>query len=243
MLAACGEEHTLDQQILQSEQQIVRGQPAPDYPQIVAVRAFEPGSDRGALCSSTVIAPNIVLTAAHCLHPELVGANVEFFLQTAESLNDDQNPSPTVEVASVHYHPSFNPNNALGGFDIGVAITATPLDITPMPFNRTVLSRSLVGDPAEIVGYGLNNGFGQTGAGLRRKATVRLNSYNNQVVRTGSLFGATICNGDSGGPVLMDIDGVETVVGVHSYGTLGCFTAGSSTRVDQYLDFIDTYLN
>ena len=50
------------------------------------------------------------------------------------------------------------------------------------------------------------------------------------------------CNGDSGGPALMKIDGVETIVGVTSYGNADCSDGGFDARVDSDLAFIDTYL-
>ena len=50
------------------------------------------------------------------------------------------------------------------------------------------------------------------------------------------------CNGDSGGPAFMRIDGVETIVGVTSYGNADCSDGGFDARVDSDLAFIDTYL-
>ena len=38
----------------------------------------------------------------------------------------------------------------------------------------------------------------------------------------------------------MDIDGVETVIGVHSYGTHSCYVSSTATRVDAYAaSFLD----
>ena len=56
-------------------------------------------------------------------------------------------------------------------------------------------------------------------------------------------FGKTMCSGDSGGPVLATINGVETVIGVNSFGFVYCIGAGNSTRVDAYVPWVDQYLN
>jgi secreted trypsin-like serine protease len=87
----------------------------------------------------------------------------------------------------------------------------------------------------------LSDGFAQTGAGTKRDATTRLNSISNVVLDIGDLFHKT-CNGDSGGPAFMTIDGVETLVGVTSYGFIFCLGDGFDTRIDLYNSFIAQYL-
>ena len=52
------------------DSRIINGQPADvaDYPFLVSIRASEDGEF--GICAGTVIAPNVVLTAAHCVTPE-----------------------------------------------------------------------------------------------------------------------------------------------------------------------------
>jgi hypothetical protein len=52
------------------DSRIINGQPADvaDYPFLVSIRASEDGEL--GICGGTVIAPNVVLTAAHCVTPE-----------------------------------------------------------------------------------------------------------------------------------------------------------------------------
>jgi secreted trypsin-like serine protease len=55
------------------------------------------------------------------------------------------------------------------------------------------------------------------------------------------------CHGDSGGPALQTIGGVETIVGVTSFGSDRsannvCFGGGFDTRVDDYAPFIAAHL-
>lgn len=113
--------------------------------------------------------------------------------------------------------------------------------VRPIKFNRQPLTQAMVNQPARLVGYGLNDGFGQKGAGIKRQANLKLNSYSETLVKTGDLF-RRICSGDSGGPVLMKINNEETVVGVNSFGLIFCLGDGASTRVDKYLSFLDPYL-
>ena len=52
------------------DSRIINGQPADvaDYPFLVSIRASEDGEF--GICGGTVIAPNVVLTAAHCVTPQ-----------------------------------------------------------------------------------------------------------------------------------------------------------------------------
>lgn len=211
---------------------------------IVAVYAIAPGAAAGSLCTGTVIAPTVVLTAAHCVHPDTVGADVEFSVLTAADLTDKAHPSPKLTVKETHYDPAFNIKNVLNGHDIAVVILDAPTTLKPIPWNGEALPASLTGQPARLVGYGLNDSFGKKGAGLKRQVTVKLNSFDGNFVKTGGLIPwKGICSGDSGGPVLVKVGGVEKVVGVNSFGILLCLSESSSTRVDTYKSFIQTYVH
>jgi len=188
-----------------------------------------------------VISPTVVLTAAHCVNPALVGEGAKFWVLTAANLLDKDNPSPRLDVKETHFDPGFDEKNLLNGHDIAVAILAQPTTIAPIPFNRQSIAPSAVGDQVRLVGYGLDGHFKKDGAGVKRQATTKLKGLDDKFVSTGT-FSTGICSGDSGGPVLMNVGGVETIIGVNSFGLIYCFGRGKSTRVDTYLDFVDAYL-
>jgi len=210
---------------------------------VVAVYAIAPGADKGALCSGTVISPTVVLTAAHCVSPATVGTGVDFFVLTAADLTDKAHPSPKLAVKETHFDPAFDIKNVLNGHDVAVVILAAPTTIKPIAWNGDAMPAGLTGQPARLVGYGLNDSFGQKGAGIKRQVTAKLNSFDGNFVKTGSLVPwKGICSGDSGGPVLMKFGAVEKVVGVNSFGIIYCLSESSSTRVDTYKTFIQTYV-
>ena len=93
-----------------------------------------------------------------------------------------------------------------------------------------------------IVGYGLNDGFGQKGAGIKRTAKTKLTNFTDKLVTHGT-WTQRICQGDSGGPVLAKVNGVETVIGVNSYGFIFCLGTSNSTRVDTYKSFVEGFLS
>lgn len=204
---------------------------------VVAIFAHQPNAQMGALCTATVIAPTVLLTAAHCVAPSEVGAGAVFEVITSASIN---HATTALSVRDTHFDSAFDGNNPQNGHDIGVALLSNPTTVTPYAVNRDPLPASMVGSPVRIVGYGVNTGTGQSGAGVRRAVTTKIDSINDLLVQVGAT-GEETCNGDSGGPALATVDGVTKIVGVTSYGNMDCTQGGFDTRVDRYSAFIDQY--
>ena len=239
LMMGCAAETSTGETLDATESAIINGQETTGFPSIVALYGKKPGADKGMLCTASVVAPTILLTAAHCVDPSIAGEGNEYYMLTSHNLTDQANPSPRIKVASVHWDRRFSGQNLQGGHDIAVAILAEPTTLTPLKFNRGPLPQL---SRARLVGYGLNNGQAQTGAGIKRTAEVPVSSIDEKFVVTGSWFGTTMCSGDSGGPVLANVNGEELIVGVNSFGFIQCMGTGSSTRVDSYLDFVNQYL-
>lgn len=225
-----------------SNDEIIGGTADTADPAIIALFAHKEGDNQGSLCTSTLIAPTVLLTAAHCVSPQTVGEGMTFVALTGPSLVDSTNPSGQIAVAETHFDPEFDSNNLPNGHDIAVAILAQPYaGVTPMPWNKGAIPSSLAGTKVRAVGYGLNNGIGQSGAGVKRQAQIKLNSIDSKMISTGSAISG-ICSGDSGGPILAKINGVETIIAVNSYGLIFCLGASHSTRVDAYKSFVEQYV-
>jgi V8-like Glu-specific endopeptidase len=237
-LGACAQ----DEEFLEeTTSEIVGGTEDPGDPAVVALYGREPGAEQGFLCTSTVIAPTVLLTAAHCVDPRVTGSsNLEYFAIFHPKLSESTE-ADRIKVKATHFDSAFDPNNLPGGHDIAVAILERPVTVTPLPYNRRAITAADVGQPARIVGYGVNNGFEQTGAGIKRTATTTIVSQDELLVQIGNIL-TTTCQGDSGGPAFMNIDGKEQVVGVTSFGLIWCIAGGFSTRVDKYLSFIDPFV-
>jgi secreted trypsin-like serine protease len=219
---------------------IIGGKVDPGDPAVVALFAHQPGANGGSLCTASLISPTVVLHAAHCVDPAEVGQGNVFEVIEGTSLNA---ATAVIPVASTHFDAQFNVNQLNAGHDIGISILATPItNIKPLPFNRTALSNAQIGQAVRLVGYGVNNGAAQSGAGTKRQVTTRLDAFNAQLLQIGDIRHQT-CNGDSGGPAFMTINGVNTIVGVTSFGQQFCGgNGGFDTRIDTLTAFIDQFL-
>lgn len=240
MGCAAGTDASGGEQVDRNEYPIIQGVETSGFPGIVALYGSKPGDDKGALCTASVVAPTVLLTAAHCVAPAVVGQGLQFRALFGNTLVDSAAPPRKIDVAEVHWDSEFDAQALTNGHDIAVAILSLPVNIPPLRINRESLPSI---SKARLVGYGLNDGKAQTGAGIKRTAEVPVRSVDAKFVVTGSWFGSTMCSGDSGGPVLATIDGEETIIGINSFGFVQCLGTGSSTRVDTYLSFIDAYVH
>jgi MYXO-CTERM domain-containing protein len=212
-------------------------------PGVVLVFAQVPGAQSGSLCTGEVISPHVVLTAAHCVSPSEVGQGAQFLVYTGNDFNQQPAPGTTLSVKETHPNPAWNGNNLQGGHDVGVVILTNPTTITPLPFlKNNTMTQAMVGQTVRFVGYGLDNAAAQSGAGVKRTTSTMLSDFDTVLIHFADGTHET-CNGDSGGPALMTLSGVETIVGTTSFGDVNCAAGGYDTRVDAETAFIGGYVS
>jgi hypothetical protein len=212
-------------------------------PAIVMLASYPPDESVLDTCTASLISSTVLLTAAHCVdatnHPDynygvFLGPDASAYATLVELLPE------LVPVAAVHPNPTYDPNAPFDG-DIAVAVLAQPLATAPLPINRAPLTPAIVGQAARIVGYG-QVVYGDYNA-IKHQADTVVDSLG--AVDTVVVGDAThrSCVGDSGGPALVEIGGVETIIGVDSYtNTTGCTMPANYRRPDVYLAFIDQYV-
>jgi hypothetical protein len=213
---------------------IVGGQETFDFPDCCAV-----GNNKGFFCSGTLIAPTVVVTAAHCR------AVTRVFLRGSDITHLDE--GDVIAVLKQHFHPTE---------DLSVLVLAEPATkVTP---RHVAQGKEVKGRRVLLVGFGTVNFQGTIGYGKKRMVEVPIRSIRctgrvaplNFGCRSGMELVAghrglmkDSCHGDSGGPAYVKAaSGEYYLLGATSRGmqgsTVECGDGGIYVRVDKCLDWI-----
>jgi hypothetical protein len=193
---------------------IIGGEATDGYPYVVRLD--------GSGCSSTLVAPRVLLTAAHCL-----------------GNGGDLRPAlPDNATIATGRHPTR---------DLGVAILARRADVWPIAVNTGALTADRVGDSVQIVGFGYNTHWEQ-GWGVKRLAWSSLRDFDANLMHVGN-YDVGPCQGDSGSPAIMSDPetGEDKVHGILSFtteipGGEHCLDGGWYERVDTEEDWLAPHL-
>ena len=220
---ACGEYPELD--IASRSPAIVNGAEDTGHPTVGRIAGGAEGH-----CTATLIGPKTVLTAAHCLTTKGPG-----FIVYPISVSFTGGLS-TYEAASAVVHPTYG--NYYYSGDIGIVrLKQVVPGLNPSPITAVVPK---VGQKVILVGFGITATGAWGTSGVKRQAGNAISAMTNDNITFSGSSGAVgnICSGDSGGPTFAIQGGIETVIGVHSTGSVPCGQSGNDIRVDLYRDWI-----
>jgi secreted trypsin-like serine protease len=179
-----------------------------EFPWTVAL--VHPGRDRNA-CGAVLIAPEWVLTAAHCLQGKTV----------ALVGHADRRKAQSIKITRKIIHPEYSKGPR--SYDIALVQLAEPVAGQYVSIPTESVARKLIvpGGVAELLGWGFTETLDPPIYRLRR-GWVKLNGLQlKESVLTYQYQGGGPCALDSGGPMLMQMpDGLRYVVGIAS-GTAG----------------------
>ncbi len=216
--------------------------------------------DRGDyVCSGTLIAPSVIVTAAHCLEePKDTTNHIESLVVIAGPSDIDTADSDQIYVAThVLPHPdAFMPDDkddtGLGGeHDIALLLTDRPVtNVSVIPIlPEDKLDAVLVdGAPLTIAGYGRRavDGEGKSDPmqdGVNYVGRTKFVKRSPSEFLAGGMGQADSCPGDSGGPAYVTLDHKIYLAGLVSRGRadadVDCGAGGIYTLVSAYLEWIE----
>jgi transmembrane serine protease 9 len=191
------------------------------------------------LCTGTLIAPEWVLTAAHCIQ----GVSLSSIRVHFGTVNMFSNPGVVRSAVMAIPKPGFS-TSSLGKNDIGLIKLNMPItDIKPVPVNLDP-AKAPVGIKVTMVGFGSTAVGGGGSIGVEytvEQTSIACQSFvgsNTDLLCFSQISGKGKCQGDSGGPSFAMIDGVFTQVGVTSFGDQNCQQFGADTRTDAEKAFL-----
>lgn len=191
---------------------------------------------RQAACTGTVIAPDIILTAAHC-----VAGNRMLAIAYPEG-----ETHILQRVADKAINPGYSGKSRVS-LDMALVKLESPLParFVPLEFDSGAADHS-IGQTRRVAGYGLTMDRAEASAGTLRSASVSiLPKVYPRFMRIGRESGATladfaVCTGDSGGPVLDGALVVGVVYGREKYGQAkDCGVTAQAVRVAPQRAWID----
>ncbi len=203
---------------------------------IIGGQVTEPGEFDGVvaiqagngLCTGTVVAPRLVLTAAHCL--DHLSSDADVVVHYGQEINQ-----MTIQATGWGVHPQFCPDCKEDIYDYGYVEIGADFNV-PGGYTLPVATQEewdqamTPGKEVTLVGYGdsSDDGAVQGGIGIKRKVTTTIR----KISPAGLEFYAggneqDSCNGDSGGPAFVRVaSGALRLAGITSRGSSPCGNGG-----------------
>ncbi|EGZ29928.1 hypothetical protein PHYSODRAFT_469077, partial [Phytophthora sojae] len=186
------------------------------------------------ICGGTLIAPEYILTAGHCIKTDEMDMTATFGTNSSSGAGD-----LTVPIVEGFRHPLYNKTKHL--YDVGLLKLEKPVKRKMAKLCAEDGSDNKVGTMGTVLGWGRTETSGSLGSPMLMQLTTpvisnaecgKFEKYVGRVTEgmlcAGTGEGEDTCNGDSGGPLIVDDD---IIIGCVSWGSKCGEQAGIYTRL------------
>ncbi|KAF0708690.1 Aste57867_6244 [Aphanomyces stellatus] len=195
-------------------------------------------------CGASLIASNVVLTAAHC------EPSTNDFVAIGSHFASGKEDGEQIKVKEVFVHKKYNDTTFSNDFAILILERASKFPPVEVSFDEVAPAT-----PTVVRGWGRTAEGGQPSNVLlevgvdalaNAQCATLLSPYSVDefMLCAGGKLGEDSCQGDSGGPLTVEANGSAKLVGVVSWG-LGCAQAnkpGVYSRISAARSFIQPFL-
>lgn len=205
-----------------ASQSIIDGIQAPMGGELAPVFALEGSENR--LCTGVLVAPTLIMTAAHCVDGRMSIRTVA----NGTDLSRNSRRGIVARVKTMKSHPQYVEGSGVSiaagaRWDIGYIVLRAPVTtVTPMrvkTFSTLDEVSILTGKLATTTGYGFstfrpNGEYDSWDMGIKRYGEKSITQANLDFIAFDSMRYAVL-PGDSGGPLLWDDGSGKAVVGIN----------------------------